>query len=249
MKRQAVESNGDVMAVDPDLAGLAAYAMTVPDGGSHSQRAYDIILGAILTRVLSSGKRLAEIPVARAINVGRTPVREALLRLEADGFVRSETRVGMVVASNTVESFADIYEVREALEGLAARLAARYGRPADHMALQRILAESEGPTQTHDTARLRMLNTRFNETIHACGRNNQLRQTLRYLINQLRLSPISAYDVPGHAELALTEHKAILEAIMAHDEDQAARLAGEHMRREKEVRLGQLALADLDGDA
>jgi DNA-binding GntR family transcriptional regulator len=249
MKRQAPELNGDVVVVDPDLARLTAYARTVPDGGSHSQRAYDIILGAILTRVLPSGKRLAEIPVARAINVGRTPVREALLRLETDGFVRSETRVGMVVASNTVESFADIYEVREALEALASRLAARYSRATDHVALKRILAESEPPTETHDTARLRMLNTRFHETIHACGRNNQLRQTLRYQINQLRLSPISAYDVPGHAEKALAEHQAILQAIMAQDEDQAARLAGEHIHREKEVRLGQLALADLDGDA
>lgn len=231
--------------VDPDFEQLASYAATVPDGGSNSQRAYDIILGAILTRILPSGRRLAEIPVSRAIQIGRTPVREALLRLEADGFVKSETRIGMVVAGNTIESFSEIYEVREVLEGLSTRLAARYARSGDILALQQIINESIGPTEAHDTPRLRLLNTRFHETIHACSRNNHLRQILRNLINQFRLSPASVYDHPGHPELALAEHREILAAIVARDEERAAELASAHSRAEKEVRLARMALADL----
>lgn len=224
---------------------LATYAATFPPGGSNSQRTYDLILGAILNRVIPSGQRLAEVPVAQAIAVSRTPVREALLRLEAEGFVKSEPRIGMVVAGNTLESFAEIYEVREVLEALAAQLAARFARTTDIMALEGIVAESLLPSKAHDIVRLRLLNTRFHESIHACGRNNQLRQTLKRLIDRLRLSPISAYDIPERVTDAIEEHRAIIQAIAAHDEEQAASLVSEHFRRERKVRLSQMAIADL----
>jgi DNA-binding GntR family transcriptional regulator len=68
-------------ALDPQLQGLADYAAIQPKGTSSSQQAYDTILGAILNRKVRSGQRLAEIPVAKAIKLGRTPVREALMRL------------------------------------------------------------------------------------------------------------------------------------------------------------------------
>lgn len=235
----------DGVPIDPKLGPLAAYAENASIGGSNSQRAYDIILGAILNRVIPSGQRLAEIPVARAIASSRTPVREALLRLEADGFVKSEPRLGMVVAGNTLESFAEIYEVREVLEGLAARLAARYARSTDIAAMEKIIAESLAPSESHDTAQLRSLNSRFHETIHSCARNNQLQQTLKHLVNRLRLSPISAYDASGRAMHAIEEHRAIVQAIAAHDEERAAELTSAHIRRDREERLVQMAIVDL----
>jgi len=235
----------DRASIDPELGPLAVYAENAFVGGSNSLRAYDIILGAILNRVIPSGQRLAEIPVARAISSSRTPVREALLRLEADGFVKSEPRLGMVVAGNTLESFSEIYEMREVLEGLAARLAARYARSTDISAMEKIIAESLAPSESHDTAQLRLLNTHFHETIHICARNNQLRQTLKHLINRLRLSPISAYDASGRAVHAIEEHRAIVKAIAAGDEERAAELTSAHIRRDREERLSQMAIVDL----
>lgn len=247
MSNGRVEMNTGLDGVpnDPELGPLAAYAKNAFIGGSNSQRAYDIILGAILNRVIPSGQRLAEIPVARAISSSRTPVREALLRLEADGFVKSEPRIGMVVAGNTLESFGEIYEMREVLEGLAARLAARYARSTDISAMEKIIAESLAPSESHATPQLRLLNTHFHETIHICARNNQLRQTLKHLINRLRLSPISTYGAPGRAESAIDEHRAIVQAIAEHDEERAARLASEHCRGDGAARLSQMALLDL----
>jgi DNA-binding GntR family transcriptional regulator len=209
--------------------------------GSSSQRAYDMILWGIQTGVLPSGTRLAEIPVSKAIGLGRTPVREAMMRLEADGFVTTEPRVGLVVAGNTLQSLAEVYEVREVLEAFAARLAARYARPGDLFALRQILAESEGPTERNDVGALRLLNTQFHQAIHVATHNDQLRRILARVHNLIRLSPVSAYAVPGRSDEALKEHWAIYEAIAAREEDLAARLASEHKRRDKEARLSQMA--------
>ena len=235
------KEDGDEQSLDPQLRGLAEYAATQPKGTSSSQQAYDTILGAILNRKVRSGQRLAEIPVARAISLGRTPVREALMRLEADGFVASEPRVGLVVASNTLETISEIYEVREVLEGFAARLAARYARPSDIFAIEQIYNESASLTEKHDTLQLRLLNTRFHQAINAAARNDQLSRTLRQLVNRLRLSPVSIYDSPGRAEAVLKEHRALLDAIIARDEEAATRLAAEHQRRDKDTRLALMA--------
>jgi len=235
------DGNENGQALDPQLHALAEYAATQPKGTSSSQQAYDTILGAILNRKVRSGQRLAEIPVAKAINLGRTPVREALMRLEADGFVTSEPRVGLVVASNTLETISEIYEVREVLEGFAARLAARYARPSDIFAIEQIYNESVDLTEKHDTLQLRLLNTRFHQEINAAARNDQLSRTLRQLVNRLRLSPVSIFDAPGRAEEILKEHRALLDAIVARDEQLATSLAAEHQRRDKDTRLAQMA--------
>lgn len=226
---------------DPQLQALAEYAATLPKGPSNSQHAYDTILGAIINRKVMSGQRLAEIPVARAINLGRTPVREALMRLEADGFVTTEPRVGLVVASNTLETISEIYEVREVLESFSARLAARYARPSDIFAIEKIYHESVAQTEAHDTVQLRALNTRFHQAINAAAHNDQLLRTLLQLVNRLRLSPVSVFDAPGRSEEILEEHRMLIDAIIARDEARAAQLAAEHQRRDKETRLAQMA--------
>ena len=237
-------SNGRAApAVDQDFRRLAEQDEGLPPARSSSQRAYDLILRSILTGVLPNGKRLPEVPLANGLGLGRTPVREALMRLEADGFVRSEPRVGMVVAGNTIESLAEIYEVREVLEGFAARLAARYARPSDVLALRRVLAETEAATAADDIPRLRALNNRFHQLIHVAARNDQLRRDLQRLFNLVRLSPVSAYSFPGRPAEALAEHRAIVEAIAARDEERAAQLASDHKRRDKEARLAQMASA------
>lgn len=237
----ATDGKGLAQVVDEDFRRLAEHGLRLHPARSHSQRAYDLVLRGILTGVLPSGKRLPEIPLATALGLGRTPVREALMRLETDGFVVSEPRVGLVVAGNTIESLAEVYEVREVLEGFAAKLAARYARPSDLTALRGVLEETAAATAAGEIARLRALNNRFHESVHVAARNDQLRRVQQRLLNLVRLSPISAYAVPGRPEAALAEHRAILEAITVGEEERAARLAGEHMRHDKEARLAQMA--------
>lgn len=233
--------NGTAPAMlDADFQRLGELAGSPSRAQSSSQRAFDVILHGILTGILPSGKRLKEIPLAMALGVGRTPVREALMRLEANGFVTSEPRLGMVVAGNTVESLSEIYEVSEVLEGFASQLAAHYARPSDLVAMRATLNDLAVATERHDIPRLRALNSRFHEQIHIAARNDQLRRQLRHLLNLIRLSPVSAYAVPGRAEESLAEHWEILKAIEAGDEALAAALARDHKRRDKENRLSQM---------
>lgn len=235
-------SNGATSAMlDADFRRLAEHVDTLPRAESSSQRAFDVILHGILTGILPSGKRLKEIPLSTALRVGRTPVREALMRLEATGFVTSEPRLGMVVAGNTVESLSEIYEVSEVLEGFASQLAAHYARPSDLVAMRATLNDLAVATENHDIPRLRALNSRFHEQIHIAARNDQLRRTLRHMLNLIRLSPVSAYAIPGRAEDSLAEHWEMLKAIEAGDEALAATLAREHKRRDKEYRLSQMS--------
>ena len=238
----ATRNGQEPVVLDEDFQRLAEHTASLPPARSSSQRAFDVILHGILTGMLPSGKRLKEIPLANALGVGRTPVREALMRLETDGFVTSEPRVGMVVAGNTVESLSEIYEVNEVLDGFAAQLAARYARSSDLAAMRAVLVELAVATQRHeiDIPRLRALNSRFHELIHIAARNDQLRRQLRHLLNLIRLSPVSAYAVEGRAEESLAEHRAILDAIAAGDEARASELASDHKRRDKEARLSQM---------
>ncbi len=240
-RTQLPAANGrEVAVLDEDFQRLADHRALLPPGRTSSQHAFDVILHGIMTGILPSGKRLKEIPLATALGFGRTPVREALMRLEADGFVKSEPRVGMVVSGNTIESLSEIYEINEMLDGFSAQLAARYARPSDLTAMRAVLAELAVATEQHDVARLRELNSRFHELIHIAARNNQLRRVLRHFLNLIRLSPVSAYAAPGRAEESLAEHHAILNAIAEGDEQRAAELASDHKRRDKEARLSQM---------
>ena len=166
------------------------------------------------------------------------------MRLEATGFVTSEPRLGMVVAGNTVESLSEIYEVSEVLEGFAAQLASHYARPSDLVAMRATLNELAVATENHDIPRLRALNSRFHEQIHIAARNDQLRRTLRHMLNLIRLSPVSAYAIPGRAEDSLAEHWEMLKAIEAGDKD-----AGGHPRpRSQAAGQGVPPVADDYGD-
>lgn len=231
---------------DDTFQGLARSVLGMPPAQSASQRAYDLILQGIMTGALASGRRLPEVPLAQGLGLGRTPVREALMRLETDGFVVSEPRVGMVVAGNTARSMAEIYEVMEVLEGFSGRLAARFAGASDVAAMKTLLREAEPPTRAVDIPALRLLNYRFHRLIHTATRNDQLARELSRLLNLVSLSPTTVYAEPGRAELAMAEHLAILEAIIDRDEDLAAHLSTEHKRRDKEARLAQMVASSFD---
>lgn len=241
-----VQDSAKAREADDTFHGLATSVLGMPPAQSASQRAYDLILQGIMTGILASGRRLPEVPLAQGLGLGRTPVREALMRLEADGFVVSEPRVGMVVAGNTARSMAEIYEMLEVLEGFSARLAARYAGASDVAAIKAALHEAEAPTEAGDIPTLRLLNYRFHRLVHIATRNGQLARELNRLLNLVSLSPTTVYAEPGRARRAMAEHRTILDAIIDRDEELAARLATEHTCRDKEARLAQMLAMSLD---
>ncbi|REJ36863.1 MAG: GntR family transcriptional regulator [Bacillota bacterium] len=204
---------------------------------SRAELVYITLRQDILNNTYRPGQRLSEEAIAQELNVSRTPVREALKRLHAEGFVEITPHRGAVVRDPSGEELAELCAVREVLEGLAARLAARSISLIEVYSLERLLAEMEAAMAEGRLADLDALNFQFHETIWIASRNRYLAHQLRQLRQFVHRLQESTLTVQGRKEEAYREHKALFEACAAGDPDEAERLAREHVRKAESVRL------------
>jgi len=193
---------------------------------SQSEAAYFLIRDRILSLALPPGSLVHEAQLRQEPSIGRTPIREALQRLGHEKLVRSVPNRGTFVTDVNITDLARITEVRVVLEGHAARLAAERGTVADRAALAALLAEL-GSVQVPEQRELMKLDREIHRTIYRSARNSFLESTLeRYFNLSLRLWFL-VLDQGVRLREAVTEHRAILEAVMAGDGDRA----DEAMRR------------------
>ncbi len=189
------------------------------------------VAAAVRERILSGafepGERLAEERLSAELGVSRVPVREALRHLAAEGLVVLRPRRGAVVFSHTPEEMRDLVEVRATLEGLNARLAARRHDPRQMAELERILREGSRITEKSDLALIQRSNARFHEAIEAIAANSVLMGIVRTLRDRTAL--IFARRSRARVRRNWEEHAGIVRAILAGDEERAARLAYEHV--------------------
>lgn len=212
----------------------------LPGRASRSDELYDYLRAALLSGSIKPGERLVEEALARGAGVSRTPVREALHRLEADGLVRSTTQ-GVVVTAYSDDELYDLCVARVGMEGLAARLAAGARSDLDIANLSRIQEDIGIATQHADTARLVELNRAFHEAVWRASRNRYLAnelQLLRALIE--RLQPTTLSDRERQLK-ALDEHDELLSALRSSDGDQAEALARHHFEDAMAIRLAKLS--------
>jgi DNA-binding GntR family transcriptional regulator len=196
---------------------------------------YERILDTILEGEHAPGEPLVEAVIAQRFGVSRTPVREALRRLEQDGLLRRADR-GMVVRERSPEEILDIYEARIVLESSAARAAAQRHTPFDRMRLEKLLRACE-QVDPEDAAELVRCNRDFHRGVWEASHNETLRDLLDRLNLHLLRYPATTLTHPGRWEQALTEHAALVEAIAARDEESAARIAAEHFGAARDIRL------------
>jgi len=220
-----------VVALSPD-----PYPRT-RQASSRAELVYITLRQDILNNTYRPGQRLSEEAIAQELNVSRTPVREALKRLHAEGFVEITPHRGAVVRDPSGEELAELCTVREVLEGLAARLAARSISLIEVYSLERLLAEMEAAMAEGRLVDLDALNFQFHETIWIASRNRYLAHQLRQLRQFVHRLQESTLTVQGRKEEAYREHKALFEACAAGDPDEAERLAREHVRKAESVRL------------
>ncbi|MHA1599659.1 MAG: GntR family transcriptional regulator, partial [Alphaproteobacteria bacterium] len=181
------------------------------------------------------GERIRETEVAEWLEVSRTPVREALRRLESEGLVTFMSWRGVVVADLDRQQVSELYAMREVLEGAAARLAARHIGGAEIDLLEVLLARADA--RREDSGALAAINRQFHETIYAAAHNRYLTQTLEQLRNALALLRGTTFAVPGRAATAAAEHVAILKAIRDRDPDAAEAAARAHIAAAQRARL------------
>jgi DNA-binding GntR family transcriptional regulator len=207
------------------------------DDSSVAESVYRAVADAILSAKLPPGWRLREERLATLYNVSRTPVREALVRLEAQHLAERDRRSGLVVAGLTVRDIIEVYIVREALDGVAARQAARYGSDEDIAALEQLNQLIAASANEWDLATIAAANVRFHQLLASASRNSILQRFVEDIHRSVSRFHGTTFSLPGRAAEAIREHQEIIEAIRAHDEDRAERLAREHMRRALNLRM------------
>ncbi|WP_198037092.1 GntR family transcriptional regulator [Nocardia sp. BMG51109] len=186
---------------------------------------------------LAPGARLVEQTLADEFGVSRVPVREALRMLLAEGLIITLPRRGAVVTTLTEADLVHLFDIREALEVLAFRLAARNAGAGDVARLRAILTAAAAATETGDHIAVTRHNTEFHEAVIDIAGNPFLRTTLEPLLGRLRL-----LIGRGHAhEWQLAEHLALVDAIERHDTEAVAAAALEHVRVSRERTLAQTA--------
>ncbi len=196
--------------------------------------AYTLILEAIDGGVYRPGDRLVESELADRFGVSRTPVREALQRLETQSMLARDGR-SLIVASLDHNQLAELYVVRAELEGLAAKLAARHATPEEVKVLRDMVVEDRA--HIGNPQALSRANRRFHKQIHLASHNRYLVQQLDLVHRSMALLASTSLAAEGRGETALAEHKAIVDAIGAGDGDGAQTALRAHISKAFETRL------------
>jgi len=219
-------------------------------GGTTADAVYRALRHGIVHGDLAPGERLRSDALATELNVSRTPVREALRKLEAEGLV-AHAGSRLVVRAFTEQDLTELFYVREALEGMAARLAAENATPAEIDAIRELLEDMDAVRQRKDVGVFRRLTAEFHQLVCRASHNDRLLQLSQSLLDHVRQFQTSTLYREGRLAEALNEHRKLLAAIEARDGESAERLAREHRRRtlelRKEILREQLRKSRADG--
>lgn len=210
-----------------------------PPPGDLGEQAYARIRAAIREGRLEPGLRLSESALARRLGASRTPVRQAIARLEAEGLLTREAR-GLAVTRPDHAQIVELYVMREILEGAAARLAAQHASEAELGAMAG-LVEAE-PGCFTDAGALAGLNQRLHGLLYLAAHNRYLLRSLEQLAATMALLP-SLLTVAGRAAIAHEEHRAVLAALQRRDGEAAEAAARSHAQASQRHRLAWLLRA------
>ena len=190
---------------------------------------FENLRGAILEGKLKSGQRLMEVQLAEQLGVSRTPIREAIRKLELEGLVLMLPRKGAYVADMSFKDLIDVLEIRATLEGLAASLASERRRDEDIKGLEKLAKEFEDSVKNGDIESVLKKDIEFHEYIFSLANNNKLYQLINSIweqVHRFRVMYVSDYE----ASLSLVdEHNKILQAIKDGNCELAKKYATDHI--------------------
>jgi DNA-binding GntR family transcriptional regulator len=195
-----------------------------------SQRVYEHLRGEILANRLAPGTELSEVALSRELQISRGPIREALSRLAAEGLITMRPRRRAEVRSLTTQELIDAYQVREALEVMAVRLAIPRITEADLGRLEDLIDQMAGHAGRQAVADFFAANVAFHELLCALSGNDKLREMHHRLEGEIGRFQDRTLALRGSLDGSLAEHRAILAAIRLRDADQAAQLTADHIR-------------------
>ena len=190
---------------------------------------FESIRGAILSGTIKPGERLMEVQMAEKMGVSRTPIREAIRKLELEGLVNMVPRKGVYVANLSVKDITDVLEIRSALEGLAANLAATRVTAEDIKEIEKAVEEFNEAIKGKDFELIVERDLKFHDSIFKASGNEKLvvlTNNLREQIQRFRVMILK--NSSGLKDLSV-EHREIADAISNKDADKAQELATSHI--------------------
>jgi DNA-binding GntR family transcriptional regulator len=211
------------------------------EGTSRAEYAYKMLLDAIREQRLRPGERVREDEVSRMLGISRTPVRQALHRLQARGLLKQAPARGLLVGELSRQQVVELYAMRELLEGAAARLAAQHASPSDILAMRSVLNEFRKAAP--EARKLARVNRLFHATIHEAAHNRYLSQSLDDFSDTLALLKGTTFSLKGRWKAELAENIELVDAIENHDAETAETVARKNMRNALEFRLRMMFAA------
>jgi DNA-binding GntR family transcriptional regulator len=204
---------------------------------SYADAVYELIRRDILRGSIEQGDRLREDELSRRYRVSRTPIREALNKLEAEGLVANSPGRGLIAAEFDEDEIIEGYDIRGALEGVAARLAAQRATDVELARLDLLLDALTKAADAKDVDALVKLGGEFHFSIWRIAGNRRLQKLMRELEDSIGRFQRLTLLTPGRIDHAMSEHRAMAAAIRAHDGETADRIARDHMREAKHARV------------
>jgi len=202
--------------------------------GDLGAEAYARLKASMQAGELRAGDRLVEKEITERLGMSRTPVREALQRLEAEGLLSYEPRRGLTVTRPTHQMIMELYAMREVLEAKAASLAAQHASDIEIAALKALVDDEA--TALDDSARLSRINQRFHGMMYLAAHNRYLLRSLQTIGDTMALLPTMLGD-RARAQEAHREHLAIIRAMEARDAAGSASAAEVHIRSAQRRRV------------
>ena len=205
---------------------------------SQSDLAYQKLLGEIRDGLLRPGVRLTEEELAKRLSISRTPVREAIRQLEADGLVEHRAHAGAAVRELSYSEITELYSMRAVLESTVARMAALAASAVELESLETLNAEMAAATG--DGGERYRLNNQFHRALLDVAKNRFLTRAMDSVQKTLLILGPSTLAEFARAQEAVDEHARILEAIRVRDADTAEREMRHHIEAAHRIRLQQL---------
>lgn len=202
---------------------------------------FEILRKAILDGSIAPGERIMETTVAEMLNISRTPVREAFRKLEIEGLTEYHPKKGTVVRGITKEDIAEIYDMREVLEGLAVRIACQNADENAIARLRGVLKQMEASIAEKDDVRLFELHDEYNNIILQMTDSKRLINNLGYLYEYITSFRKITLSHKERKAISLKEHIQIVDYIEQRDGEKAEKYCRDHIKRAKEIILLDLS--------
>jgi DNA-binding GntR family transcriptional regulator len=196
---------------------------------------FNTIREAIIAGELKPGERLMEVQLAEKMGVSRTPVREAIRKLELEGMVEMIPRKGAHVAEVSVKDIMDVLEVRASLDGLATSLAATRITPEEIKELKHVYTQFVTNVEKDNVSGTIKKDVEFHDVIYRASRNEKLIQISNNLKEQVQRFRVIYLKGFGSTRDVIREHEQIIEAITTNNSDMALKIAYDHIKKQEET--------------